>query len=86
VTNSEDGAGAEVFDEQELTRDLDNDGIVCWGADSGVGTGVPWDHRSWECKPWFLRKWWMLTGGVEGEMGKQSRWWAEMRGEVFEVD
>jgi len=60
-----------VFDEEGFTHDIDNGGVVCWGADSRVGPGVPWDSRSWEFQGWFLRKWWMLTGGVEGELGKQ---------------
>ncbi|KUJ24228.1 uncharacterized protein LY89DRAFT_679418 [Mollisia scopiformis] len=76
--------GEKIFDEEDFCRDIDADGIVCWGSDTDIGTGAPWDRRSWECRPWFLRKWWMVTGGPEGELGKQSRWWAEMRGEVFE--
>lgn len=24
-------------------------------------------------RPWFLKKWWMVTGGLDGDMGKQSR-------------
>ena len=84
VINSPEGSGKDVFDETDLTRDLDNDGIVCWGSDSRRGTGTPWDHRSWEFRPWFLKKWWMLTGGLEGEIGRQSAWWAEMRGDEFD--
>lgn len=84
MINSSEGGGKEIFDETDLTRDMDKGGIVCWGADSRAGSGTPWDHRSWEFRPWFLKKWWMLTGGMEGEIGKQSAWWAEMRGEVFD--
>jgi hypothetical protein len=84
TVEGEESGSEQVFDEVEFCRDLDADGIVCWGSDAEIGTGAPWDRRSWECQPWFLRKWWMVTGGPEGEMGKQSRWWAEMRGEVFE--
>jgi hypothetical protein len=61
-----------------------NDGIVCWGGRAEVGSGAPWDARSWEVKGWFLKKWWVVTGGVEGEIGRLSRWWCEVRGEYFE--
>lgn len=79
ITESEDGdtGGENVFDEEEFCRDIDADGIVCWGSDAkagaGTGTGAPWDRRSWEMRPWFLKKWWTVTGGLDGEMGKQSR-------------
>lgn len=69
--------GEKVFDEEAFMHDLDGGGVHCWGH-------TPWDRRSWEAASWFLRKWAMLTGGVDGEMGRQSRWWAESRGEVFE--
>lgn len=71
--DGEEGGGEKVFDEKEFCRDIDADGIVCWGSDARVGTGAPWDRRSWEMRPWFLKKWWMATGGLDGEMGKQSR-------------
>jgi hypothetical protein len=70
-----------IFDENELAKDLDNDGLICWGSISGSGTGCPWDKRSWEAQPWFLDKWWMLTGGAEGDLSSQSRWWRGVRGE-----
>lgn len=56
VTDCEDGeeGGEKVFDEGEFCRDIDADGIVCWGSDAKVGTGAPWDRRSWEVRPWFL--------------------------------
>ena len=56
VTDCEDGRGSgeKVFDEEEFCRDIDADGIVCWGSDAKVGTGAPWDRRSWEIRPWFL--------------------------------
>jgi hypothetical protein len=49
------------FEENVLKRDLDNDGLICWGSMNGKGSGTPWDSRSWEAQGWFLRKWWMLT-------------------------
>ncbi|OCL02741.1 hypothetical protein AOQ84DRAFT_443180 [Glonium stellatum] len=75
-----------VINEDELKADLDADGIVCWGSAGGGGRrggyGVPWDMRSWEAKPWFLAKWWMLT---DGEVADQSLWWRSMRGEEDEL-
>jgi hypothetical protein len=38
-------------------------------------------NRSWEVQPWFLQKWWMITGGENGEMATASRWWRRFRGE-----
>ena len=74
-----------AFSQEELCRDLQNGGLICWGSarrvESGsAGTGAPWDIRSWEIQPWFLKKWWLLIGGADGEMHQQSRWWSEVRG------
>jgi hypothetical protein len=73
------------FDPEELCRDLQNDGLICWGStvrDGGdlTGSGAPWDIRSWEMQPWFRKKWWLLIDGVDGEMCQQTRWWSEVRG------
>ncbi|KAH6874457.1 hypothetical protein B0T10DRAFT_586469 [Thelonectria olida] len=73
-----------LLDQQELFSDMLEGGLACWGTmESGLlgrGSGVPWDMRSWEAKPWFLKKWWFLLGG-DDEMWEASRWWWEMRGE-----
>jgi hypothetical protein len=81
----------ETVDDEELFQDL-MDGLLCWGG-TGIGrrdrdcstghasTGTPWDSRSWEAKPWFLRKYWELLGGEEGELVRQSEWWRNMRGD-----
>jgi hypothetical protein len=74
-----------IMDERELWSDIGKQGLVCWGTAGPNGSGAPWDRRSWEVKGWFLKKWWMITGGIDGEMGSQSRWWCEMRGETSEV-
>ncbi|GIJ84624.1 hypothetical protein Asppvi_003473 [Aspergillus pseudoviridinutans] len=78
-------------DEVEFLRDAVI-GLVCWGG-AGVGrndldastgyasTGTPWDNRSWEAKEWFLKKYWSLLGGEEGELVRQSEWWRSIRGE-----
>jgi hypothetical protein len=74
-----------MIDEDELCQDLNN-GLVCWGSvldgrNSTIGSGVPWDVRSWEAQPWFLKKWWIVIGGAEGEIYKQTQWWRQIRGE-----
>lgn len=72
--------------ETDLCADIEKDGLICWGshlsgAQSGTGSGAPWDIRSWEAQPWFLKKWWFIVGGKEGALFKQSRWWHEIRGD-----
>ncbi|KAL3460413.1 hypothetical protein BJX64DRAFT_263049 [Aspergillus heterothallicus] len=79
------------YDEDEFFHDM-LFGLVCWGS-SGVGqrdrdastgsasTGTPWDVRSWEGHVWFLKKYWSLLGGGEGELPRQSEWWRSIRGE-----
>lgn len=73
-----------LLDESELCNDMMNGGLVCWGNTgqshtASRGTGVPWDMRSWEAKPWFLQKWWFLVGGPDDDMRSTTRWWQEMR-------
>jgi hypothetical protein len=75
-----------MIDEDDLCKDLENDGLICWGSSLGggsaaMGSGAPWDIRSWEAQDWFIKKWWILIGGAEGEIYKQTQWWREMRGE-----
>ncbi|KAH6689132.1 hypothetical protein F5X68DRAFT_275111 [Plectosphaerella plurivora] len=79
----------------ELQYEIDEDsffidaikGFRCWGSrrdskrDQPSGTGSPWDMRSWEATPEFLKKWECVLGDEEGEMARQSRWWRELRGE-----
>lgn len=75
-----------MIDEDDLCLDIENDGLICWGSYVGskseaTGSGAPWDIRSWEAQPWFLKKWWLLVGGTEGKLFQQSRWWHELRGD-----
>lgn len=75
-----------MVDEDDFCLDLQNDGLICWGstlgrADRPSGSGAPWDVRSWEAQPWFLRKWWFVLGGSTGELYQTSKWWNEMRGD-----
>ncbi|KAL2819694.1 hypothetical protein BJX63DRAFT_359411 [Aspergillus granulosus] len=79
------------YDEDEFFHDM-LFGLVCWGG-AGVGkrdrhastgfasTGTPWDVRSWEGQAWFLKKYWSLLGGEEGELPRQSEWWRSIRGD-----
>ncbi|KAL8965140.1 MAG: hypothetical protein Q9183_004008 [Haloplaca sp. 2 TL-2023] len=81
----------EEIDEDGFFHDMLT-GIVCWGG-AGIGrkdrqestgyasTGTPWDVRSWEARLWFLKKYWTLLGGEDGELVRQSEWWRNMRGD-----
>jgi hypothetical protein len=52
-----------------LFLDLMHDGLVCWGNENAsvltgrdMRDGVAWSKRSWEARPWFMRKWgWLLA-------------------------
>lgn len=75
-----------LFDEDEMCFDLTiRNGLVVWGSrgndDRGMEAGRPWDMRSWEPQPWFLRKYWFLVGGWDDDMWKAARWWHAMRNE-----
>lgn len=69
----------EICDEDELCHDIceynDLDGqsmLIVWGS--------PWDPRSWEFGPKFLRKWgWLLSGC--GEILEATNYWRLKRGE-----
>src|SRR2546421_1176099 len=76
------------LDHWDLFWDIINDGLVCWGSanKSGMENGVAWSMRSWEARPWFLKKWWFLAGGEDEEVWQGSRWWWSMRGEDLGVD
>ncbi|KAK7981726.1 hypothetical protein PG988_003964 [Apiospora saccharicola] len=79
------------IDAEQLQFDV-IEGLVCWGG-AGISkrdskdstgcasTGTPWDVRSWEAKGCFLRKYWTLLGGEDGELVRQSEWWRGIRGE-----
>lgn len=73
------------LDEDELCTDITKkDGLVIWGSlgnDQGMEACRPWDMRSWEPKPWFLRKYASFVGGWEDDMWKSTRWWHAVRNE-----
>lgn len=84
------------IDEDEFLNDTLT-GLICWGGVSKVGndtdnvTGhaaaeTAWDARSWEAKVWFLKKYWCLLGGEDGELVRQSEWWRSVRGEELKLD
>ena len=81
-------SAANKLNHWDLFCDIINDGLVCWGSTnkSGMENGVAWSMRSWEARPWFLKKWWFLAGGEEEEIWQGSRWWRSMRGEDVDVD
>lgn len=73
------------IDEDDFFHDSLNH-MTCWGSVEGAHTGSPWDSRSWEASEIFLQKWWLVVGGEDGELTRQSRWWRALRGErVTEV-
>lgn len=78
-----------LFDEDELCADIcSNEGLIVWGSQGnnrGMEAARPWDMRSWEPKPWFLRKYHFLVGGWEDEMWRAARWWHMMRNERIPV-
>jgi hypothetical protein len=62
------------LDHCSLFLDLMHDGLVCWGNDAaGSGRdmrdGVAWSRRSWEARPWFLRKWGWISAIDPYEVG-----------------
>ncbi|RDW78571.1 bZIP transcription factor [Aspergillus mulundensis] len=80
------------YDEDEFFHDS-LAGLICWGS-AGIGqkdrnvsagkasSGTPWDLRSWEAQEWFVKKYWSLLGGEDGELVRQTEWWRSVRGEA----
>ena len=57
-----------IFNLWELKLDIYVRGaLTCWRYHRG-GICQPWDMKSWEAAPWFLRKWNMLIDREEGEI------------------
>lgn len=76
-----------AFDERELKRDMENEGLMVWGVGHGStdrAASLVRDRRNWECAGWFWRKWRLLVNG--SGLDEQSRWWRTMRGEDGESD
>ena len=76
-----------AFDEAELKRDVESEGLMVWGVGHGSASqaaSLVRDKRNWECAKWFYRKWKLLVDGSGLE--EQSRWWRTMRGEEDSED
>lgn len=73
----------DLFNPLELKKDIVSGGLICWTSgvnhSRGYIKGQPWDMRSWEIAPWFLKKWRMLLDGEDGDAWKQSLWWQRAR-------
>lgn len=73
----------QLFNPIDVKMDIIRGGLVCRHDRSkielGNGNGQPWDMRSWEAAPWFVKKWKILIDGEEGETRKQSSWWKRVR-------
>ncbi len=54
--------GPGMFDPMELKKDIFREGLFCFAGGSGEAGKQPWDTRSWEAAPWFLKKWRLLFG------------------------
>ncbi|KAF4993235.1 hypothetical protein FGRMN_6599 [Fusarium graminum] len=77
-----------LFNNWELKVDVyERGGLTIWRLNSskqGRGANArdsypPWDMKSWEAAPWFLKKWSMLMGGDSEELFNQSIGWQVIR-------
>ncbi|EEU37329.1 uncharacterized protein NECHADRAFT_37081 [Fusarium vanettenii 77-13-4] len=75
-----------TFNSWELKFDIyGRGGLTIWRRNqSGTErrsntTYQPWDMKSWEAAPWFLKKWTMIIGDEESEFYKQSIGWQLIR-------
>ncbi|WKT54455.1 hypothetical protein QSH57_005039 [Fusarium oxysporum f. sp. vasinfectum] len=73
-----------LIDEDDLCLDMLSGGLRCWGSRMGSmhgrGHGAPWDSRSWEAMPWFLKKWKILISGEDDYISRTSAWWRCLQG------
>ncbi|KAJ6260046.1 hypothetical protein Dda_5692 [Drechslerella dactyloides] len=69
------------FNELEFCEDMGRKALVCWGSGRGEYGGQPWNPKSWEARPWFLKKW---ANIVDDELKESSRWWRRLRDEEVE--
>ncbi|KAK6508869.1 hypothetical protein TWF481_003636 [Arthrobotrys musiformis] len=71
-------ASGGFFNEIEFCVDLGKSALMCWGSGQGKYGGEPWNPRSWEAQPWFIKKWGAL---IDDELKECSRFWRELRDE-----
>jgi hypothetical protein len=76
----------DTFNSWELKFDIyGRGGLTIWrrsqsGTERRSNTMYqPWDMKSWEAAPWFLKKWTMIIGDEESEFYKQSIGWQLIR-------
>ncbi|RSL46769.1 hypothetical protein CEP54_013708 [Fusarium duplospermum] len=74
------------FNSWELKFDIyGRGGLTIWQRSQSAterrsnATYQPWDMKSWEAAPWFLKKWTMIIGDEESELYKQSIGWQLIR-------
>ncbi|EXA34214.1 hypothetical protein FOVG_14647 [Fusarium oxysporum f. sp. pisi HDV247] len=81
-----------VFNNWELKLDIyERGGLTIWRLKHEKGESVrdtypPWDMKSWEASPWFLKKWCMLMGREYDKMHNQSIGWQVVRDMISSRD
>ncbi|RBR20859.1 hypothetical protein FVER53590_29253 [Fusarium verticillioides] len=80
-----------AFNNWELKLDIyERGGLTIWRLkgerDSGRNTYPPWDMKSWEAAPWFLKKWCVLMGREYDKMNEQSIGWQVVRDMISSRD
>ncbi|KAH7191065.1 hypothetical protein BKA60DRAFT_471822 [Fusarium oxysporum] len=74
-----------LFNNWELKLDIyDKGGLTIWKLKherglNGRDSYPPWDMKSWEAAPWFLKKWCMLMGKEYDKLYNQSIGWQVVR-------
>ncbi|RSL48838.1 hypothetical protein CEP53_009396 [Fusarium sp. AF-6] len=71
------------FNSRELKFDIyGRGGLTIWQQSQSAAerrSYQPWDMKSWEAAPWFLKKWTVIIGDEESEFYKQSVGWQLIR-------
>jgi hypothetical protein len=84
-----------IFNNWELKVDVyERGGLTIWRLDSpkrgkganGRDSYPPWDMKSWEAAPWFLKKWCVLMGDDHDELYNQSIGWQVVRDMIYSRD
>ncbi|KAK6516151.1 hypothetical protein TWF506_006063 [Arthrobotrys conoides] len=65
-----------LLNEIEFCADLGKSALMCWGTEQGKHGGEPWNPKSWEAQPWFIKKW---DAFIDDELRECSRFWRELR-------
>ncbi|KAJ4263236.1 hypothetical protein NW764_016186 [Fusarium oxysporum] len=81
-----------LFNNWELKLDIyDKGGLTIWKLKherglNGRDSYPPWDMKSWEAAPWFLKKWCMLMGKEYDKLYNQSIGWQVVRDMICSRD